>query len=39
MPAAGIRCSCVDGLLYLDRYWQQEQLVARELTARGGALP
>ena len=23
------------GLLYLDRYWQQEQLVARELTARG----
>jgi exodeoxyribonuclease V alpha subunit len=22
------------GLLYLDRYWQQEQLVARELTSR-----
>ncbi len=24
----------VDGLLYLDRYWEQERLVARELAAR-----
>jgi exodeoxyribonuclease V alpha subunit len=28
----------VDGLLYLDRYWQQEQLVRRELDERA-ALP
>ncbi len=33
-PRVGIRCSCAAGLLYLDRYWQQEQLVAGELTSR-----
>ena len=27
----------VDGRLYLDRYWQQEQLVRRELDRAGGA--
>jgi exodeoxyribonuclease V alpha subunit len=26
----------VDGLLYLDRYWQQEELVRRELDERAG---
>ncbi|KQS65847.1 exodeoxyribonuclease V subunit alpha [Modestobacter sp. Leaf380] len=29
----------VDGLLYLDRYWQQEQLVRRELDARAAQDP
>lgn len=29
----------VDGLLYLDRYWQQEQLVRRELDARAAQPP
>ncbi|MPQ97150.1 exodeoxyribonuclease V subunit alpha [Modestobacter sp. I12A-02628] len=29
----------VDGLLYLDRYWQQEQLVRRELGQRAALLP
>ena len=28
----------VDGLLYLDRYWQQEQLLRRELAARAAAV-
>ena len=29
----------VDGLLYLDRYWQQEQLVRAELDARAAQRP
>ena len=29
----------VDGLLYLDRYWQQEQLVRRELDERAARPP
>ncbi|SCX55081.1 DNA helicase/exodeoxyribonuclease V, alpha subunit [Klenkia marina] len=29
----------VDGLLYLDRYWQQEQLVRRELDSRAAQSP
>jgi exodeoxyribonuclease V alpha subunit len=29
----------VDGLLYLDRYWQQEQLVRRELQQRADQAP
>jgi len=33
-PARPLRWS--DGLLYLDRYWRQERLVADELDARGG---
>jgi exodeoxyribonuclease V alpha subunit len=39
LVAVGVEASwrplrLVDGLLYLDRYWQQEQLVRRELDAR-----
>jgi exodeoxyribonuclease V alpha subunit len=33
-PGRPLRWS--DGLLYLDRYWRQERLVATELDARGG---
>ena len=33
-PAAGKPLRLVDGLLYLDRYWRQEQVVRAELDAR-----
>jgi exodeoxyribonuclease V alpha subunit len=33
-PAAGKPLRLVDGLLYLDRYWRQEEVVRAELDAR-----